>query len=48
MPAVLAIAVATLLAVGASSGDWERAIMQAVAVLVIACPCALAWPPRRR
>ena len=41
VPAVLAIAVATLLAVGASSGDWERAIMQAVAVLVIACPCAL-------
>jgi Cu+-exporting ATPase len=30
-----------LLAWGLASGNWEQAILNAVAVLVIACPCAL-------
>ena len=41
VPVVLVIALATLLAWGITSGDWQRAILNAVAVLVIACPCAL-------
>lgn len=41
VPVVLLIALATLVGWGAFSGDWEAALMNAVAVLVIACPCAL-------
>ena len=41
VPVVLAIAGATLLSWGIASGDWEQALLNAVAVLVIACPCAL-------
>ena len=41
VPVVLAIALATLLAWGLASGNWEQAVLNAVAVLVIACPCAL-------
>ncbi len=41
VPIVLAIAAATFLAWFAASGDAERALIDAVAVLVIACPCAL-------
>lgn len=41
VPVVLVIAVITLIAWGLATGDWERAILNAVAVLVIACPCAL-------
>lgn len=41
VPAVLGIALLTLLGWGLATGDWERAILNAVAVLVIACPCAL-------
>jgi Cu+-exporting ATPase len=41
VPAVLGIAALTLFAWGLGSGDWERAVLDAVAVLVIACPCAL-------
>jgi len=41
VPAVLLIAAATLLAWGFFGGDWPEAILNAVAVLVIACPCAL-------
>ncbi len=41
VPAVCALALATLLARGFADGDWTRAVLDAVAVLVIACPCAL-------
>ncbi|MCL2297424.1 MAG: heavy metal translocating P-type ATPase [Proteobacteria bacterium] len=41
VPAVLGIAVLTLLANGVALGDWAQALLRATAVLVIACPCAL-------
>ncbi|HEU4923472.1 MAG TPA: copper-translocating P-type ATPase, partial [Burkholderiales bacterium] len=41
VPVVLVIGVATLLGWGLATGDWEHAVLNAVAVLVIACPCAL-------
>lgn len=41
VPVVIAIAALTLLGWGLATGDWEAAILNAVAVLVIACPCAL-------
>jgi Cu+-exporting ATPase len=41
VPVVLVIALITLLGWGLTGSDWERAILNAVAVLVIACPCAL-------
>ena len=41
VPVVVAIAAVTLLAWGLFTGQWETAILNAVAVLVIACPCAL-------
>lgn len=41
VPIVLLIALFTLLAWGLHDGDWEVAIVNAVTVLVIACPCAL-------
>ncbi|WP_326538027.1 heavy metal translocating P-type ATPase [Pseudorhodoferax sp.] len=41
VPVVLAIALATLVGWVLYSGDWEQALVNAVAVLVIACPCAL-------
>ena len=41
VPIVAIIALGTLLAWGLAAGDWEQAILNAVAVLVIACPCAL-------
>ncbi len=41
VPIVLAIALVTLLGWGAASGDWTSAVLNAVAVMVIACPCAL-------
>jgi Cu+-exporting ATPase len=41
VPAVLVIAAVTLLGWGLASSDWEHALINAVAVLVIACPCAL-------
>ncbi|SOY78565.1 copper transporting P-type ATPase [Cupriavidus taiwanensis] len=41
VPVVLAIALMTVLGWGLFAGDWEAALLNAVAVLVIACPCAL-------
>jgi Cu+-exporting ATPase len=41
VPVVMAIAAITLLGWGLSDGNWERAVINAVSVLVIACPCAL-------
>ena len=41
VPLVLGIALATVLGWGLGTGNWEQALLNAVAVLVIACPCAL-------
>jgi Cu+-exporting ATPase len=41
VPVVLGIALVTLLGWGLFAADWETALLNAVAVLVIACPCAL-------
>jgi Cu+-exporting ATPase len=41
VPVVLGIALATVLGWGLATGNWEQALLNAVAVLVIACPCAL-------
>ncbi|MGK2899561.1 MAG: heavy metal translocating P-type ATPase [Burkholderiaceae bacterium] len=41
VPVVLGIALLTFLGWLGWNGDWEQAIINAVAVLVIACPCAL-------
>ena len=41
VPAVLLVAAVTLLGWGLGTGEWSRAVLNAVAVLVIACPCAL-------
>ncbi len=41
VPVVIGVALLTLIAWGIGTGDWERALLNAVAVLVIACPCAL-------
>ena len=41
VPVVLGLALLTLLAWVAISGDWAAAVINAVSVLVIACPCAL-------
>ncbi|PXZ06666.1 heavy metal translocating P-type ATPase [Gilliamella apicola] len=41
VPVILIIALITLLAWGVISHDWQQALLHAVAVLVIACPCAL-------
>jgi len=41
VPVVLVIALVTLLGWGLYNGEWEAALLNAAAVLVIACPCAL-------
>jgi Cu+-exporting ATPase len=41
VPVVLLISVLTLLGWGLATGDWQQAVLNAVAVQVIACPCAL-------
>ena len=41
VPVVIVLAFVTLLGWGFVGGDWQLAILNSVAVLVIACPCAL-------
>ncbi|HUR39756.1 MAG TPA: heavy metal translocating P-type ATPase [Verrucomicrobiae bacterium] len=41
VPIVIGIAALTWIGWGLTSGDWSQATLNAVAVLVIACPCAL-------
>lgn len=41
VPVVLVVALLTLLGWGVLAGDWAQALVNAVTVLVIACPCAL-------
>ncbi len=41
VPAVLLIAAVTFLAWGVLAGEWDIALQCTVAVLVVACPCAL-------
>jgi Cu+-exporting ATPase len=41
VPVVLLVALLTVLGWGIATGDWTQATLNAVAVLVIACPCAL-------
>ncbi len=41
VPVVLVVALVALLGWGFGMGDWHAAVLHAVAVLVIACPCAL-------
>ena len=48
VPVVVGISLLTLIITGLWLQDWSAALIHAVAVLVIACPCALAWPRRRR
>ncbi len=41
VPVVIVIAALTIVGWGLFTGDWQQAILNGVAVLVIACPCAL-------
>ena len=41
VPVVVAVALLTLLGWGLLGGDWTAGVLNAVSVLVIACPCAL-------
>jgi Cu+-exporting ATPase len=41
VPVVLMVSLLTLLGWGLATGDWQQALLNAVAVQVIACPCAL-------
>jgi Cu+-exporting ATPase len=41
VPVVIALALLTFASWGVISGDWQEGMVAAVAVLVIACPCAL-------
>lgn len=41
VPVILGIAVVTLIAWGLLAGDWHSGLSSMIAVLVVACPCAL-------
>ncbi|HSW08676.1 heavy metal translocating P-type ATPase [Aquabacterium sp.] len=41
VPVVMGVALLTFMGWMVANGDWEQALVNAVAVLVIACPCAL-------
>jgi Cu+-exporting ATPase len=41
VPVVLLVSLVTLVGWGLATGDWQEALLNAVAVQVIACPCAL-------
>ncbi len=41
VPIVIVIAIVTFFAWGFITSDWQQALLNAVAVMVIACPCAL-------
>ncbi len=41
VPAVLLVAVLTVVGWGLIRGEWQRGVLNAAAVLIIACPCAL-------
>lgn len=41
VPIVILLSMLTIVVWGVATGDWELAIINGVAVLVIACPCAL-------
>lgn len=41
VPIILLIALITLIIWGFATHDWQQALLNAIAVLVIACPCAL-------
>jgi Cu+-exporting ATPase len=41
VPIVVGIALATLLGWGWGTGNWEAGIINAVSVLIVACPCAM-------
>ena len=41
VPAVLLVSLVTFVGWGLATGDWQQALLNAVAVQVIACPCAL-------
>ncbi|ACX52852.1 heavy metal translocating P-type ATPase [Ammonifex degensii KC4] len=41
VPAVLVLSLLTLVGWGVFRGDWEQGLRQMIAVLVVACPCAL-------
>ena len=41
VPAVLGIALLTILAWGLLAGDWSTGVVSTVTVLIISCPCAL-------